>query len=162
MTPCKIPEEPKSVWQSPSILPWLSSHGSLGQEVTAFTCAVASLETIAQQSLFPGERILQTALPPCYVRQSRNSGLSGRAKLPFFSQVKEHLNTYLLSQDIKMKGAVKLTKQLNIPAVLKVSVLPQDAILTNSSRVQEWLAFRKQLPHFSRKTQKYQKKSKGR
>lgn len=101
--------------------------------------------------------MLQSSLPPCYVRQSRNSGLSARAKLPFFTQVKNLLNEYFLSQNIKMKGAAKLTKQLHIPTNSKVCILPEDAILTDASRADEWQAYRKSLPKLPKKTKTKQK-----
>ena len=40
-TPVKLASH-QQVWQSPSIYPWLSPYKTLGQEVSAFTSAIAT------------------------------------------------------------------------------------------------------------------------
>lgn len=111
------------------------------------------LEALSQQELFPGKRGLQSALPRCYERQSRNSGISGRAQLPCFSHVVQLLNNHILcfseyhnERSSKAQFASSKNIQRRRPS--------QDAILTDFSHALEWATSRPKTDKPSRKQPK--------
>lgn len=148
-----VPVIPKiKEYQSPSILPQLSRHATLGHEVKAFASAVLQLESITGEKLIPGIRTKKTRLHRSYSVNSPNTGVTFRAAFPHAMEVRKILNEYFLKQPCKrrMNPTLNFGLDLSLPPI-NVSVHPVDAILTPKARATNWQRWYQMVYYQSRK-----------
>ena len=148
-----VPVIPKiKEYQSPSILPQLSRHATLGHEVKAFASAVLQLESITGEKLIPGIRTKKTRLHRSYSVNSPNTGVTFRAAFPHAMEVRKILNEYFLKQPCKrrMNPTLNFGLDLSLPPI-NVSVHPVDAILMPKARATNWQRWYQMVYYQSRK-----------
>lgn len=131
------------VWQSPTVNPQLHVYTSLGEESTAFSKIIRSLELSTAQKLIPGNPQSKMPLSKIYCKNSQNSGITGRAILPNQLQVTATLNKYLNMQDIGPRQVPKLTRPLGITGSFTGKISPYDAVMTDKGRFACWKKFQR-------------------
>lgn len=131
------------VWQSPTICPWLPAYSSLGEESTAFSKIVRSLEMNTQKKLIPGQPQQKIPLSKMYCRNSQNSGVKGRAMFHNQTEIVRVFNTYMNAQALKARQIPKLKQPLGITGQFSGVVSPYDALLLDASRFSAWKNFQR-------------------